>query len=663
MDAPTQPKTAKEGLVRLDEALAQLDEVAPGVPLLALGQTVFWDEPMKAGLALMLRQRGSDRRFVAGIHDTDYFAKLAGAEVKPGHFRTVPHNDTTTRGLWSAAGEFSTLFGSETVITRHDLVAHGVRVESLRRTRPDFLDAATEAWGWRGIVSLDDAPPITSEVRVRNLLPELKRAFGEVLDQSVASIDVPERAIAADLADQLRALICDKAEDHMADSVSDYYRALLPDLYEFVAREKVEFEATATTELLRFNLQTVGLPRFDLFRLFVEPTTRDRACKAYDDAVQGSEIYTLDRFGTGALPFDLVIPGKGRGTVRLGTRGAVIQTRTPQFLSFKKPILTLEELALAVEAKFGPDCVLIGKAVTLIGMLAKEFVFAFHDGASGYVSRSRALHDNLEASGLPHACHPILRIRYETWDHLSAAKSWFKLPEPFVRAFGAEEICAPSFSSRWREVQKEQREVLEQIKQCRSPLQLIRYLEHEIGGSWNCLATDYDRMHNRLEELHAQIASLRAERYKIYGQIKAIKAQRAQLEQAKGDHFRAFIFEKRPTDADIAARESYSREIELLAHQTIELQAQIRSLLDDQTRLVSDPEVLNAHERRRTIEHEAELKRVRLIRNAITVSQGLSRAALRPGAWWFRLVSPDGAWFRATVENALAYLEPLRKSS
>jgi hypothetical protein len=69
--------------------------------------------------------------------------------------------------------------------------------------------------------------------------------------------------------------------------------------------------------------------------------------------------------------------------------------------------------------------------------------------------------------------------------------------------------------------------------------------------------------------------------------------------------------------------------------------------------------VLKAHERRRMIEHEAELKRVRIIRGAVLATKGMTRAGQRPSAWWFPLLCPDGGWFRETVASAQCYLEPL----
>jgi hypothetical protein len=643
----------------LEDVLFQLEQQAPGAPLLALGQTIFWDEPMKAGVALKIRKLGLSRRFVAGVHDTDYFAKIPGGRASSGRFKTLPHNDTTTRGLWSAAGEFSALFGSETVVTRDALGAAGVRVDSLAKQRPKFLDEITEAWGWRGIVSLEDSPPITAELPIGTLFPELMNAFKWACDSSFSSLSGQGRQDAERLISGL--LSKAKAAKERTSTLSEFYRALLPDFYEFVANAPVAVESTATTELLRFNRETYGLPRFELLGLFLDPKTRAEAVKCYDEAIKGSPgLYELSRFGTGSIPFDLVIPGHGRGTIRIGNRGAVIMTPRRQFLSFKTPIGSLKELAELVEKKFGPNCTLVGKAVSLIGMLGREFVFVFHAGASGYVGYSRKLHNLLaQRTGVKLAIHPILRVSYSAWDSLDVCCSWLKLPEIIGRAFGTEELCAPSFATRWREVGREQQELLTSLSLIRRPIELIRHLDRTLGGSWKKLAEEYESLFGRLQVLRDALKKLAGQRDDLYGQLGTLRQNRVAAEVAKGRQFREKIFDKSPTEADRKERENLTEGVNSLILLIRESEAELRQVRQEQHRLAQDPEIKSIYERRRSIELEAELKKARLIRAAIVSSKGLAQAGVRPSAWWFPLVCPDGLWFRETIETAGAWLEPL----
>lgn len=642
----------------VESVLRELQSIAPDAPLLALGQTVFWDEPMKAGLALAAKRLGLDRRFVAGVHDTDYFAKLPSGPHSKGKFKALPHNDTSTRGLWSAAGEFSTLFGSETVITREMLHAAGVRIRKLEPVRPNFLDEATEAWGWRGIVSLDEHAPITMDVPLKQLLPELHATFDWALNTTLDTLGGQGKATAMALADQLRTTICDLSEPP-GKSVSEFYRELLPAFYEFCSDRHVELEATATSELLRFNRQTCSSCRFELLSLFVDQATREVACSAYDEAIRGSGLYELARFGSGAIPFDLVIPGQGRGTIRLGTRGAVIMTSPPQFLSFKKPLGSVADLADAVQAKFGSACVVVGKAVTLIGMLAREFVFVFHEGASAYVKHSRKLHALLAEHGMPLTMNPILRVKYDIWGALKVCCSWLRLPEPFQRAFGTEELCAPSFSARWKEVVREQEGLLASLASLRRPIELIRFLDKTYGGSWKVLAEEFEDLHRQLGEFERSLGEIRDHRYALYNRARQLRVARVEAERNKGEHFRDRIFERQPSAEDMAERERLSEAVTDAIHQIAEVQRQMHELRHAQNALLQNETIRRVHERRRSIEVEAELRRLRLIRQAIVSSKGLIHANLRPSAWWLRLVCPDGLWFRETIDTAECYLEPL----
>lgn len=643
----------------LEEALRDLAKSSPTAPFLALGQTIFWDEPMKVGVAQAAQDLGMPRRFVAGVHDTDYFAKVPGAKNLKGGFVTLPHNDTQTRGFWSAAGEFSALFGSETVVTREALQSAGLRIQALQQHDARFLDTATEAWGWRGIASLDEHAPITADVKVRNIFPELKSAFDWALGLSLQCIGGKGRAEAEILADQLRTVLCDRADE--TDTVSDLYESLIPSFYAFPVGAEAPVETARTSRLLQFNTKTCDLPRFQILDLFLNPDTRFQAVDAYNAAIERSGLYGTTRFGTGAIPFDLVIPGLGRGTLRIGNRGIVIQTAKPQFLTIPKgeSIRNVCDLAKLVEAKFGPNCAVVGKAVTLIGMLAREFVFVFHEGASSYVKYSRELHRRLAKMGLPLELNPILRIRYNAWGALTGSCSWFRLPEPLQQPFGSEEVCAGSFSVRWRQVVNEQSDLLNRLGNLRRPIELIRFLDQHHGGSWNALANEYEELNKRLKGLRERIEAMRADRQEMLHRLKALKARRALTERAKGDHFRAAIFEKEPTTADLARRRAFDVDLDRLRHEIATIENDLHRSIREQREIVGAAEVLDQHAARRRIELEAELKRLRLIRNAVTTSKGLVSANHRPSAWWFPLVSPKGDLFRKTWETAECYLEPL----
>ena len=641
----------------LRQTISELDRIDPTAPFLALGQTLFWDEPMKAGLAVRSKQLGSKREFVAGVHDTDYFAKLPSQKQGKQKFKAVPHNDTTTKSLWSAAAEFSALFGSETVITKDSLASGGLRLGKIQAVRPNILDELTEAWGWRGVVALSEDAPITAEVMIRTVLPELMGTFDWAVDLSIDCIAQNDQSKARSKMDSFRELLCesiDRIEPN--SSLSDYYRHLLPKVYDFVAGEQTGITASATTELLKFNTNTWSKPRFEIVQKFLAPETSELAKDAYNQAIQGSEIYPLTRFGTGAIPFDLVIPGVGRGTIRLGTRGAVIATPTPQFLSFKKPPQGLEELAKAITDKFGPNCTLVGKAVTLIGMLAREFVFVFHEGASSYVHRSKRLHDSLDFKVLP-----ILRIRYQAWDAMQASCSWLKLPDPLQHAFGTEDTCSPSFAARWRCVGSEQEAILAELGQLKRPIDLIHYLEKKIGGGWSQLASEYGQLHDQIGSVKAKVDQIKLQRVGLYSLLRERVKNRTETEIAKGQHFREHIFEKKHTEADLHERERLTKIVEDAIHQIAEVRTQINTLLRAQAEAAASDEALAIHERRRAIELEAELKRAKLIRSAIISSRGLKASNHRPSAWWMPLACPDGKWFQKTIDTAEFYLEPLSR--
>lgn len=380
---------------------------------------------------------------------------------------------------------------------------------------------------------------------------------------------------------------------------------------------------------------------------------------AYNDALKGSEIYTLERFGAGALPFDVFLPGHGRGTLRLGTRGGLVMCPDPVGFSYKKRPETPEELAQILQEKFGDGVVLVGKAVSLILMLAREFVFVFHEGASGYVWRSAAIARTLSEAGHGLALHPILRIKYEPWDAMGDCCAWLKLPEPLQRPFGTMELSAPSFAVRWREVAAQQKQRLKVLATLKRPLQLLQNLQETMGGPWSCLATEYESMQKDVEDVSAELRKVKEKKAVVLQAIRTSKAEKNGLFHRKGEHWRARIFEKDPTDQDWADRREIDAEIE---HCDSEIRAgwlSFRVLDDAQKELVGSERMRRIRERRKDIALEAEMVRLRLIREAIVATDGLEHAGHRPAAWWFPLVCPEGSWFRATMAGAEYRLEML----
>jgi hypothetical protein len=292
-------------------------------------------------------------------------------------------------------------------------------------------------------------------------------------------------------------------------------------------------------------------------------------------------------------------------------------------------------------------------------MLAREHVFVFHEGASGYVKHSRRMHQILAEKGYPLQINPILRIRYDAWTALEVSCSWMRLPDILQRPFGTEELCAPSLAARWREVGKEQERLLARLGQLRRPVELIGFLDETHGGAWKSLASEYGALHARLADLERDLGAVRERRRALYTEIQQLKVDRVAAEEAKGRHWRERIFEKEPSPEDLAERERLTKAVDGIIHARLAAETRVHELRREQNDLVNDPRVLKTHERRRSIELEAELKRLRLIRSAVVASKGLEKANLRPSAWWFPIVCPDGLWFRETVDSAEYYLEPL----
>ena len=681
----------------------------PDTPFLTLGQTVLWDEPVKAAFCRILEAVAPDATMVAAVHDTDYFAKLGHIESDE-KFALLPHNDGTTRGLWSAAGEISCLFGAETVPTRAILAENGVAFDRVAKLYPGganaLLNQETEAWGWRALVHTEPHALIAADVKLRDIAPTLRAqlqwAVGESLN--ILGENAQGENAARDVADKIAGWIDEYIEFDEDGTLSDLYRALTPKLWAMVrGGGACNLQTGTSTEIFRFNRQTHVLPRFHFLELFLDPSTRETARRCYDDAVRGSGIYTLNQFGDGAVPFDVVIRGRGRGTLRLFEGSLFIETEEPITLCAGCDCSSLAELADVLEAKFGSDVAIVGKAVALISMLAAEFLFVFHEKASGYTARTAMMNKCLRDAGISLKLHPMLRLEYQTWNALANVSAEFHLPPHLATAFGVQSISARDFAANWQAACENSDATRAALKACHAPRDLMGYLAHSDAARWQKALQELDTAKQVIQKVRLNSGVLLEQIETLRGAAREATQNAAQVERAKGDDWRQSVQplrqrlfdlkengaarlnattnltkEERAARANLEAEEE--REIERLraeiaqrigerAHFDIAIEAQRSQARDAKSQALAltkqrvaferSDEAISAREAIARLQYDAELERLQRTRDALLAGQSLRLTNLRPTAWWFPLVSPDGTWFRKLAQTAQARVEEL----
>lgn len=642
--------------------LEDLRRQYPDTPFLALGQTIWWDEPMKAVLLRLLDDFGLGGRIVLGVHDTDYFAKLSVRRPGQSRFELMPHNDGETKDLWSAAGEISRLFGSETFPTVHDYARHGVPFARIARAqgrdRMEFRDTETEAWGWRGLVYTGSRDLIVHNMPMNHLGDAIERMLSWGFEGSLEQIDSECcRDKASALADRMVHWVRDFASQYPNASLSAMYRALLPRLFEMLLGYlPIDTTVDCTAHLLRLTPETAGLPRFAFVDLFLNEKTRALAARAYNEAVAGTEIYTLDRFGLGALPFDLVLPEHGRGTLRVTLRAIHVETPKPIRIPLKRPVNSIAELAEILTGELGDHVTLVGKAVALISMLAREFIFVFNEEGSGYVHRTRHMNDILRENGVDVRVHPILRVRYNTWEALGDCHMRFSLPDHLAAAFGAREVPASDFGTRWMTVIEEQRVLLETLRGIASPRDLLLFLAERESNGWSEKLAEYNDAKTALRGYVARMDDRNRRAAEVYADLRRVKAAIRDTERAKGDHFRAT---EDWTDAETAKRAGFDTQIAALLGERRILLARVRDLRQERFAIERGPHAEPFRHSIDRIEIEAAEARMRLVRDAILTTSSLTHTQHRPSAWWIPMGDASGCWFSRIVAGTELYTEPL----
>jgi len=636
--------------------------VAAGRPvhLLALGQTVFWDEPTKAGILARLKDSTPGATVTVGIHDTDYFAK------SPRHpkidiaqpYAILGHDDWLTRGLWSAAGELHRLFGSEDPPTLAELAGKGgASIHSIRSTADDpdaTLSSLTAADGWSGIVQTGWKKVTVRDVHLSDILPYLTQQLEATIQESEACVD----GSSTDIRSRLIGWVETFAAANPAAKLADLYADVLPRLHAAVNGRHVIDQVTRTSELLAFTPKTATLPRFALLDLFLQPETFRQAAASYDAALEGADMYPLSQFGDGATPFDVCVPGKGRGTLFVHADRIEVDFDVRE--TIYGSVCNAHQLAELLEAAGYEDVCIVGKAVALLPMLGAEFTVAFHEGASGYSHLSAKLVANMRAASLPLPVqYPIIRIGLDAWSALRAAPPVaFNLPAPLAQALGRPVIDSDDIALCWNKAISWETSRLNELKAIRSPRALANHLAGTEGQPW---CTHYKRLIELDDALASHANLLQPERDAIAAlrsEIHTLRQQRTLLEAEKGADFRArggqidasaVSIRKTTFDAPLAVLDVNIQHLRLVRRA-----ARIALRLRENA-----PEICDLRSERDAIIGKFETRRGELAANALRVIHGLPHAGTRPSSWWFPLVDPSGAWYQKMVSDATLRLEAL----
>ncbi len=674
-----------------DKIAHRLRTEFPGIKMLALGQTVYWDEPMKAILRGYLDADLPEAVMAVGIHDADYFSKVPATLNLSDGWYVVPHNDGATRDLWVATGEISRLFGNETIPSRDFFARHGVQFDKIARSYPGgrdaLLDTTTEAWGWRGLVHVDPTDEVACCVPVKDAAPHLLKLLEWGFDRTLESLpETHARDIGRQQADELLCEVRAYANEHPDASVPDMFCEFLRKFYErLLGYHPSNLELTKASDIFRFNKSTAGLKRFETLGIFLDPSTRFAAQESYDLAVEGSDTYTLDRFPEGAIPFDLLVPGSGRGTICLRDGAVVIESGVPVSIPCTTLPSTPAELAQLIEEHFGPDTALIGKALTLILMIASEFIFVLNEQASAYVPRCETMAALMKDRGIELTYYPILRMDYHTWDSLRACDVTFEMPSHMAQAFHQGESTSIEIADSWEARVGEQTNLLTRLSQLSGVEEVLQFLAQSQGEPWPARMSAYLNADLVIRELSGRVEPLKAESVSLRDLSYQIKQEVEQLERDKGVHFREIIKPLRDelarmecagvTSGDVVdslkgqisehekVRAEKESEIErrrgdaqAARNKSLDLKQSVQSL-------EKGGDAAHARETMKTVEYEAELARLWLARDALLVSKGLDYTNHRPSAWWFLLADPELKWFNRVAETAEFRFEEIQPSS
>jgi hypothetical protein len=654
-----------------------------GVPFIAFGQTVFWDEMMKAVVCAALEKHAPDVTLIAGVHDTDYFSKVRGERRAPGECFLMPHDDGAMRELWAAIGETSSLFGAEAPVHRRELTKGGVPARMLAETyesgQEAFYEDFTGAYGWRGIGCYAAEPMVAADMTVGQLRRPLRELLTWGFHETGRCLAEPEaRADAERVLNALLGWIDGAAEREPGMRLTDLYCALVPAVYEvLLGHRPPQLSVTASTDYFRFTPDTCGRPRFDALGLFLSPEAGPICREEYDRAVEGSGIYPLGRFGTGALPFDVVVPGRGRGTLHVNDDGVLVDLpHAKTGIAHAGPVRDCHVLAAALADSLGPEVRVVAKAVVLPLMFTREGCMLLHEGASVYVPRTQRMAARWRERGIEVRFFPIVRLVHRTWDVFHAASD-VALPRHLARTFGRSRVSPAEFAESWRGALSRAREIIEACRAAPGCGGFLRRLE-ELGMPAGFIAEHHRRLTEQRRQLAQPVAELCARQRVHIAGVRRLREEVAQAEQRRGHTRRERLAPARQRLWELEGRGDAAADELAAARADV---AEAERLRREQTRRIDQLREEIAVAERELAEGRAAIRRhvqsaefraarrdyraacLQVARHRAMVltdahrTLALEHAGRRPSWWWFPAVDPSGQWFRQVMTTSEMRIE------
>jgi len=408
---------------------------------------------------------------------------------------------------------------------------------------------------------------------------------------------------------------------------------------------------TRTLHEFAFHPATAHRPRFDPVRVFLDPETAELARRTYDTVAADGGTYQLGQFGPGALPFDLVVPGRGRGTLRVTSEQTTADLRlrpggSPGEAPLGGPVHSLQELAALVEAQFGTGASLVGKALMGPVLMSREWVMILNETASGYLPRTQRWLTALAREGVDLPVHPMLRVRYHALDALEALDATLQLPPHLAATFGAPQVTAAGFARGWQQAVAQARDTRERLAHS-STEQVLESLAAEEPDRWRPELAAYQSAREDLRAVGLQVQEIAARRAALRTEAERLKDRQLELEQASGRLRR---------EGDQAQRQALQAELAEVCAARREIGRQWHEVRDELQRVSRQERARRARVAIAEGEHRVGRQRLERGRQSL-LTEGLVVANARPTAWWFELLRPYGDWWGRVQEKLELYLE------